>query len=135
VQLANGVSLSARDVRELQLVKGSIAAGTMLLIAELGLQVGDLQAVHVAGTFGAYVRKTSALAIGLVPAIDPERVHFVGNAAGAGARLVLVDARARRRAIRLARRADYIELAGHPGYEDAFCRAIPFTEGEERHGS
>jgi uncharacterized 2Fe-2S/4Fe-4S cluster protein (DUF4445 family) len=126
VHLAGDVVLSAQDVRQLQLVKGSIAAGAALLLQELGLTADDLDAVLVAGTFGTYLRKVSALAIGLVPAIDPERVHFVGNAAGAGARLALVDARARRRAVRIARRGHYVELAGHPGYEDAFCAAIPF---------
>jgi uncharacterized 2Fe-2S/4Fe-4S cluster protein (DUF4445 family) len=68
------------------------------------------------------------LVIGLVPDIDPERVRFVGNAAGAGARLALADPNARRRAIRIGREAEYIELAGHAAYEDAFCAAIPFPE-------
>jgi uncharacterized 2Fe-2S/4Fe-4S cluster protein (DUF4445 family) len=126
VRLAGDVLLTAQDVRQLQLVKGSTAAGIALLLEHLRLTPADLEEILVAGTFGAYLRKTSALSIGLVPAVDPERVRFVGNAAGAGARLTLVDGRARRRAIRLARRAEYVELAGHAGYEEAFCRAIPF---------
>lgn len=128
VTLAEGVSLSAGDIRQLQLVKGSISAGIALMLAQLGLDTGQLEAVHVAGMFGAFLRKASMLAIGLVPDIDPERVRFVGNAAGAGARLALVDPRARRRAIRIGREAEYIELAGDPAYEDAFCAAIPFPE-------
>lgn len=128
VRLARDVVLTAQDVRQLQLVKGSTAAGIALLLDHLALTPGDLEDVSIAGTFGSFLRKASVLAIGLVPAVDPERVHFVGNAAGAGARLALVDAVARRRAIRLAGRAEYVELADHPGYEDAFCRAIPFPK-------
>ena len=134
VRLAGDVTLSAQDVRQLQLAKGSTAAGIALLLDDLGLTIRDLEAVLIAGTFGSYLRKASALAIGLVPPIDPELVRFVGNAAGAGARLVLVDQRARRRAIRLARRAEDIELAGHPGYQEAFCSAIPFPDPGARSG-
>src|SRR3990172_3809980 len=113
---------------------GGPRGGVALLLDDLGLTIRDLEAVLIAGTFGSYLRKASALAIGLVPPIDPELVRFVGNAAGAGARLVLVDQRARRRAIRLARRAESIELAGHPGYQEAFCSAIPFPDPGARSG-
>jgi uncharacterized 2Fe-2S/4Fe-4S cluster protein (DUF4445 family) len=131
VALAEGVTLSAGDIRQLQLVKGSISAGITLMLDHLGLAMDDLEAVHVAGMFGAFLRKASMLALGLVPDIDPERVRFVGNAAGAGARLALADPHARRRAIRIGREAEYIELAGHPAYEDAFCAAIPFPEPKD----
>jgi uncharacterized 2Fe-2S/4Fe-4S cluster protein (DUF4445 family) len=126
VRLEGDVVLTAQDVRQLQLVKGSIAAGIALVMRHADVAPDALDAVHIAGTFGSFVSKESALAIGLVPAIDPERLHFVGNAAGAGARMSLVDARARRRTWRIARRCEYLELAGHPDYEEAFCAAIPF---------
>jgi uncharacterized 2Fe-2S/4Fe-4S cluster protein (DUF4445 family) len=82
--------------------------------------------VLVAGTFGAFLRKESLVAIGLLPPIDPERIRFVGDAAGAGARLMLVDGQARRRAAEAAARCEYVELAGAPGYEDAFTAALGF---------
>ena len=65
----------------------------------LELSAADFVEIFVAGTFGAFIRKESLLAIGLVPPIDPQRVRFVGNAAGAGARLMLADGMSRRRAI------------------------------------
>src|SRR5690606_34278189 len=90
VQLAatpRRVVLTAKDIRELQLVKGSIASAVTLLLAEAGLHVDELAEVLLAGAFGSYVRLSSALALGLLPPLPPERVRFVGNAAGAGARL------------------------------------------------
>jgi uncharacterized 2Fe-2S/4Fe-4S cluster protein (DUF4445 family) len=123
-QLANGVRLTAQDVRQLQLAKGSIAAGMALLLAHCGVTAADLEEVLIAGAFGNFLRKTSALAIGLVPDLDPERVRFVGNAAGIGVRMVLVDREARARARAVARRCEYVELGGHPGYEETFCRAL-----------
>ncbi|MBI5599958.1 MAG: DUF4445 domain-containing protein [Gemmatimonadetes bacterium] len=128
VRLDHDVTLTAQDVRQLQLVKGSIAAGIALVLAHAGVCAEELGAVHIAGTFGSFVRKESVQAIGLVPAIDPERVHFVGNAAGVGARMVLVDARYRARARYIAEHCAYLELAGHADYEDAFIAAIPLGE-------
>ncbi len=128
VRFDHDVMLSAQDVRQLQLVKGSIAAGIALVLQHAGVSASDLDAIHIAGTFGSFVRKASVQAIGLVPAIDPEHVHFVGNAAGVGARLVLVDARMRSRALQIAEYCAYLELAGHPDYQDAFVAAIPLGE-------
>lgn len=128
VVLDGGIALTAQDVRQLQLVKGSIAAGVALVMQHAGIALEDLDGVHIAGTFGSFVRKLSAQAIGLVPAVDPERVHFVGNAAGVGARMALVDARARQRTRDIAASCRYFELAGHDDYQDAFVAAIPFAE-------
>jgi uncharacterized 2Fe-2S/4Fe-4S cluster protein (DUF4445 family) len=126
VRLAGDVLLTAQDVRQLQLVKGSIRAGMSLLMRHCGIGPADLDEVLIAGAFGSFLRKGSALAIGLVPDIDPERVRFVGNAAGVGARMALVDRRAWDRALAVADRCEYVELAGRPDYEQAFCDAIPF---------
>jgi uncharacterized 2Fe-2S/4Fe-4S cluster protein (DUF4445 family) len=128
VVLDGEVTLTAQDVRQLQLVKASTAAGVALVMRHAGVTLDQLDVVRIAGTFGSFVRKASAQAIGLVPPVDPERVHFVGNAAGVGARMALVDARARERTRRIAERCRYLELAGHEEYQDAFVAAIPFVE-------
>jgi uncharacterized 2Fe-2S/4Fe-4S cluster protein (DUF4445 family) len=124
IRLAADVVLTAQDVRQLQLAKGSIAAGVALLLAHCEITAADLDEVLIAGAFGNFLRKSSALEIGLVPGLDPERVRFVGNAAGVGARMVLVDRGARERAREVGRHCKYVELGGHPGYEEAFCRAL-----------
>jgi uncharacterized 2Fe-2S/4Fe-4S cluster protein (DUF4445 family) len=126
VRLAEEVVLTAQDVRQLQLIKGSIYAGLDILLQHLGIGLNDLERVNIAGAFGNFLRKSSAQAIGLVPNIDPEKVQFIGNAAGVGARMALVDAEARDRANRISETCEYVELAGHPGYQDAFVAAIPF---------
>ena len=128
VRLENSVVLTAQDVRQLQLIKGSIYAGVEILLAHAGIGMDALEEVLIAGAFGNFLRKTSAQAIGLVPNIDPERVRFIGNAAGVGARMALVDASVRQRANQISQTCEYVELAGHPEYQDAFCRAIPFPE-------
>ena len=120
------VLLTAGDVRQLQLVKGSIAAGTEILCREMGVGFEDLEEVLLAGAFGNYVQKTSALEVGLVPPVEAERVRFVGNAAGIGARMVLADSDSRRRALALAESTEYVELAGRADYQSAFASAMLF---------
>ena len=61
------IVLTARDIREVQLAKGSIMTAATLACRHLGLDVAALDEVLVAGAFGNYVRKSSALRIGLVP--------------------------------------------------------------------
>ncbi|HEX6558073.1 MAG TPA: ASKHA domain-containing protein, partial [Longimicrobiales bacterium] len=116
------------DVRQLQLVKGSIAAATAMLLDSAGLALDDIGEFLVAGAFGNYIRKSSAQLVGLLPDIDPERVRFVGHSAGVGARMLLLDARARERAARVAATAEFIDLAGRADYEDRFMDALRFPE-------
>lgn len=123
---AEAVALHARDVRQLQLVKGSIVAAMDLLLDSAGVAVQDLRAVHVAGAFGTHLRKWTALRIGLVPAVDPERILLVGDAAAIGARMALCRAADWEAALELAGRVRHVDLATDPRYTDAFAAAIPF---------
>jgi uncharacterized 2Fe-2S/4Fe-4S cluster protein (DUF4445 family) len=118
--------ITARDIREVQLAKGSIVAAATLLCRHVGLDPSTLGEVLVAGAFGNYIRKSSAVRVGLLPPIDSERIRFVGNAAGVGARLALVDHEVLRRGRELAARAEYVDLAPHPGYQAAFMAALAF---------
>jgi uncharacterized 2Fe-2S/4Fe-4S cluster protein (DUF4445 family) len=120
------ISLRAADVRQLQLAIAAVRAGIEVLCAEAGLASEALQTVFVAGTFGQFVRKASLLRLGLLPPVGPERVRAVGNAAGAGAVLALLDQRVRDRAERLAASATYVELAGRIDYQDELARCLRF---------
>ncbi len=122
------VMLNALDVRQLQLIKGSILAGMQILLTQWGATPADLDRVLIAGAFGSYVRKTSLLDIGLVPPVDPEKVEFIGNAAGVGARMALLDRVCWRRAESIRERTEYVELGGHPEYPDAFAEAMGFFD-------
>ncbi|MDD3925117.1 MAG: ASKHA domain-containing protein, partial [bacterium] len=79
------VRVTQRDVREVQLAKAAIRAGVNLLLKEFGCDEQDISAVLLAGAFGNYIDKRSALEIGLLPAVEESRIISVGNAAGIGA--------------------------------------------------
>ncbi|MHC4886761.1 MAG: ASKHA domain-containing protein [Planctomycetota bacterium] len=121
------VSLTGQDIRELQLAKGSVAAGFMTLLQMAGLAEGDLDRVVLAGAFGSFLRPESAKRIGLLPAGVPlDRVEFVGNAALAGARVALLNRLRREESETLAREVDYVELSGRPDFQMLFMETMMF---------
>ncbi|OAT86678.1 ASKHA domain-containing protein [Desulfotomaculum copahuensis] len=123
---AEPVLLTQKDVRELQLAKAAIRAGIEILLDQAGLTAGDIDRVLLAGAFGSYINKHSALSLGLLPPVSPERIYPVGNAAGAGARLALLSAEIRQKAAALARRVEHVELSARPGFQDRFIDALSF---------
>jgi len=125
------IVLTQGDLRELQLAKGAIYAGLMILLKEAGLQINDLDQVLLAGAFGNYVRKESALAIGLLPAILPEKIVAVGNAAGDGSRLALASQNMRRRALELPGKVEHLELSTRPDFQDIFIDALSFQASDK----
>ena len=98
----------------------------MILMDEYSIDASRLDRILIAGAFGQFIRKSSALAIGLIPAIDPEKVHFVGNAAGVGARIMLCDQRTADRADAIRTRTEYFEMGARDDYQDAFASAMGF---------
>ena len=118
--------LTQRDVRKIQLAKGAIRAGIEMLETELGLTHEDIDAVFLAGAFGNYISRESAVAIGLLPPFPPEKIRPVGNAAGAGAKLALVSCQARKEAQEIADRTEHVELGGRPAFQNAFADAMGF---------
>lgn len=131
VILADGerqVVLNQGDVRQLQLAKAAVRAGCELLLQTAGVRPGELQEVLLAGAFGNYLDPGSVLALGLVPPVPMQHLRSVGNAAGTGAKLALLNRSARAEAGRLGEAVEYVELSLHPGFQDAFMEAMAFGE-------
>ena len=80
----------------------------------------------MAGAFGNYIRKESALRIGLLPEVPLEHIHFVGNAAAAGAQMALISSKCRAQTRELARNIEYIEIANEPNFQDVFADCMLF---------
>lgn len=118
------VSLTQKDVREVQLAKGAIGAGIRILLAKLELAAADIDRVLLAGAFGNYIRPRSAVRIGLLPNVPLERIHFVGNAAASGAQMLLIGREYRARGAKLVRRIEYVEIAHEKDFADFFADAM-----------
>ena len=118
------ISITARDIREGQLAKGAIYAGVDLVLQMLGRRPEEVERLLLAGAFGNYIRRESAMAIGLVPSLPADRIVSIGNAAGLGARLVLCSVSLRRRGEEIARRVHHVELSEQEGFYDRFADAM-----------
>jgi len=117
------ITLSQKDVRELQLAKAAIRVGIQALVEAEGLTEDDLEKVIIAGAFGTFIDVKSAIIIGMLPDLPLERFMQVGNAAGTGARLALISQKERQQAEKIARQDGYIELAKIPNFSRKFALA------------
>lgn len=120
------VVITQKDIRELQLAKGAMIAGVRILLQRCDLKEDDIREVYLAGAFGNYVRAESAVAIGLLPVLKNARITPVGNAAGSGAKMVLLSKSAFREAARVAKRIHYVELAKIPTFHQEFMEGMVF---------
>ena len=122
------VVVTRKDVNEIQLAKGAIRTGTELLLHDAGIHSDDIDEFVVAGAFGTYLDLESAIRVGMFPNLPRQRFKQVGNAAGAGARQMLVSLHRRHLAEEVARGVHYVELTSHPKFTETFVREILFDQ-------
>jgi len=120
------IVITHHDVSEVQLAKAAIRTGFDILLENAGLGPDDIDQVIIAGAFGSYIDPIDALRLGMFPDIPATKFVSVGNAAGVGAKQILISTKWQRRAIKLAKAVRYIELAARPDFSEHFVRALPF---------
>ncbi len=124
--LARGITVTQSDIRELQLAKGAIYAGTNILMKELGIKTSDIAEILLAGAFGTSLPKENAQVIGLIPDISIDKLKDIGNAAGVGSKMALISKNARLKAALLSKKVEYVELSGRKDFQDEFMDAMFF---------
>jgi uncharacterized 2Fe-2S/4Fe-4S cluster protein (DUF4445 family) len=118
------ITITQKDVRELQLAKGAMRTGIQVLLEAQGLAEEKIGQVIIAGAFGTYIDVASAITVGMLPRLPLDRCRQVGNAAGMGAKLALISRSKRAEAQAIARRVGYIELAAVPQFAEIFAQAM-----------
>jgi uncharacterized 2Fe-2S/4Fe-4S cluster protein (DUF4445 family) len=109
------------DVRAIQLAKAALYAGAKLLIERRGAAP---ERITLAGAFGAQIDPVYAMALGMIPDCDLEKVVSAGNAAGTGARIALLNRAARAEIERVARTIEKVETAIEPSFQSLFVAAM-----------
>ena len=122
------IYLSQKDVRELQLAKGAVAAGIQILMDEMGMDIKDIDTVYLAGAFGNYIHPLSAMRIGLIPMVRPGIVQSLGNAASTGASMVLLSKAYWQKANDLVQSIEHIELSTRLDFNEYFVESLNFPE-------
>jgi len=122
------ILLTQKDIRETQLAKGAIFSGYQILKKILGVNDEDIEEVLLAGAFGNYIRREQAKLLGLLPDIPTEKIKFIGNAAGIGAKMVLIAKQLRKEADEISTKTRYIELAVRSDFQKIFTEAMFFPK-------
>jgi uncharacterized 2Fe-2S/4Fe-4S cluster protein (DUF4445 family) len=116
------MKITQNDVRAIQLAKAALYAGVRLLMDHLGVEKVDR--IRLAGAFGSHIDVKHAMVLGMIPDCPLDAVASVGNAAGAGARIALLDSTARAAIEELVRRVEKIETAIEPRFQAHFIEAM-----------
>lgn len=122
------IYLTQKDVRELQLAKGAIAAGVHILMAELGIGLEDINHVYLAGALGNYIDPISTLRIGLLPGINVKLIRSLGNAASLGASMVLLSKKHWQMAKDVVDFMEHVELSYRHDFNQYFVQHMDFPE-------
>jgi uncharacterized 2Fe-2S/4Fe-4S cluster protein (DUF4445 family) len=123
------IAITQHDVRAIQLAKAALHAGCKLLMQRM--DVSEVVKIKLAGAFGNHINPHHALVLGLVPDCDLDQIFAVGNAAGHGARIALVNAASRLEIATLARRIEKIETALDPAFQAEFIGAMAFPHATD----
>jgi uncharacterized 2Fe-2S/4Fe-4S cluster protein (DUF4445 family) len=122
------ILLTQKDIRELQLAKGAVAAGTQILMQQLGVRIEDIDVIYLAGALGNYVNPYSAMRIGLIPITAVEKIVSLGNAASAGAKMALLSKRHWEKSSEIVEHLEHVELSMQPEFYESFVAAMDFPD-------
>lgn len=123
------ITLTQKDIRNIQLAKAALYAGAKLMMRRLGIE--KLNKVILAGAFGSYIDPEKALTLGIFPDCNLKNVYAVGNAAGDGARLALLNRNKRAEADKIARKVEYMELSTEADFQKEFIEAMQIPHMED----
>jgi uncharacterized 2Fe-2S/4Fe-4S cluster protein (DUF4445 family) len=118
------ITVTQRDVHEIQLAKAAIYAGSSILMKRRNVCAAELKKVLIAGALGNYVNPENAKILGLLPDVPEDKIKFVGNTAIVGAKMALISKDARRKADIISRKVHYVELSTDPSFKEEFLQAM-----------
>jgi uncharacterized 2Fe-2S/4Fe-4S cluster protein (DUF4445 family) len=116
------IRITQNDVRAIQLAKAALHAGTRLLIDRMGIEKVDR--IGLAGAFGSHIDVKYAMVLGLIPDCNLDQVGSVGNAAGTGARIALLNFPSRLEIGEILPKVEKIETAIEPKFQEYFIEAM-----------
>ncbi len=120
------IYLTQRDIREVQLAKAAIFAGIKILLKEVNIPLEDIQEIFLAGAFGNFIDKKSAIRIGLLPNLPLKKIESVGNAAGRGAEITLCSKKMREVRKKYLKKLNMWNYLLDPDFQEEFIKAMIF---------
>ncbi len=127
--IGRDIPITQQDVRQIQLAKAALFTAARTLLKRSHLEAPDK--IILAGGFGSYIDKEKAMLIGLIPDCKLENVYAVGNAAGDGTRIALLNVEKRKEIESITRRVERFELPTDPEFQNQFMLATSFPHMSE----
>ncbi len=131
VKLTKEICITQRDVRQLQLAKAAICGGIDTLLLTAGITPEEVDTFYIAGGFGRYIDTASASAIGLFPRELAAHAKAVGNAAGAGACMLLCNRNLFKQSDALAKSAEVVDLSTSAVFMERYIERMHFANEED----
>ncbi len=122
------IVLTRKDVNEILLAKAAIQSGIEILLKTAGITSNQIDRFIVAGAFGTYLDIHSAKKISMFPPIPTERFIQVGNAAGSGARLMLLSDEMKQKGTDFSKRTQYVDLTLFPDFQKIYIDSLRLPE-------
>lgn len=122
--LCDNIFITQKDIRSIQLTKAAVQAGAEILLKKADICMDDVDEIKIAGVFGKFIHPKSAKAFGLYPDACKDKIEFVGNAAGNGAAMALLDDNFKKLTEKYAKIIKHIELADEDEFKNKFFSAM-----------
>lgn len=123
------VVVTLADVRNVQLAKAALYTGVRVLMNELGIEQVDR--VILTGAFGSYIDPIRAMILGLFPDCDPQRVFTVGNAAGDGARIALLDRDKRKEIDEVSQWIEHVTIPLTDEFQELYMESLAIPHADD----
>ena len=124
--ITDKIYISQKDIRQIQLAKGAIAAGIRMLLEKIHITVEDLEEVIIAGAFGYHIDEENILNIGLIPKGFNGEISFAGNTSIEGARLAAVNKGCLAEMEAVQGEMEALELSTDSRFQDYFIAELNF---------
>lgn len=124
------ICITERDIANLIRTKGAVFSACSLLLKSVGLRHDEIDSFYIAGGFGQHLNVENAIRIGLLPDLEREQFHYIGNSSLLGAYLILLSDKNREMVHKIAKNMTYIELNTEPSYMNEFTGSLflPHTD-------
>lgn len=124
--ISDDIYISQKDIRQVQLAKGAISAGIIMMLDEIGTSIEEIPLVYIAGSFGYHINQKNIIEIGLIPKGFDGEIKFVGNTSLEGARLALTNKACTKEVYHIKRDMEVLELSLKDNFQDIFVAELNF---------
>lgn len=124
--ITDDIYISQKDIRQIQLAKGAIASGVIMMLDEIGLTIEEIPLVYIAGAFGYHINPDNIMEIGLIPKGFNGDIKFLGNTSLEGARLALINSDCYKKVYDIKEDMEVLELSLKENFQDIFVAQLNF---------